>query len=205
MDYTTMIFDIDGTLTDSASAILRALKQAVFEITGQNYEEGELSFALGVPSHIAMEQLTGDRWQEAMAAGQKYYLDELKRIRLFPEIETTVKKLHKKGTQLGIVTSKSRAEFERSFYRYSVSPYFSHVICQDDTPFHKPNPEPLLKCMELLHAKPDSVLYIGDTLSDSRCAKNAGAAFALAGWGCPDSSKIPADIYLSSPAELLSM
>ena len=115
MHYKTMIFDIDGTLTDSASAILYALRQAVLKITGKDYDEKELLFALGVPSHLAMKKLTGDRWREAMEVGQNYYQEGLKNIHLFNGIENTIKELYKKGTQLGIVTSKSRAEFQRSF------------------------------------------------------------------------------------------
>ena len=82
MRYKTMIFDIDGTLTDSAAAILYALKQAVLKITGKDYDEKELRFALGVPSHLAMKKLTGEHWVEAMAIGQNYYQEGLKNIHL---------------------------------------------------------------------------------------------------------------------------
>ena len=204
MHYKTMIFNIDGTLTDSASAILYALRQAVLKITGKDYDEKELLFALGVPSHLAMKKLTGDRWREAMEVGQNYYQEGLKNIHLFNGIENTIKELYKKGTQLGIVTSKSRAEFQRSFFNYPIHPYFSHVICQDDMPYHKPDPQPLLACAKLFEADLSLVLYIGDTISDSICAKNAGVNFALAGWGCPDPNSVPSDILLHTPEELLS-
>lgn len=205
MRYKTMIFDIDGTLTDSAAAILYALRQAVLKITGKDYDEKELRFALGVPSHLAMKKLTGEHWEEAMAIGQNYYQEGLKNILLFDGIEDTIKKLHKKGTQLGIVTSKSRAEFQRSFFNYSIHPYFSHIICQDDMPYHKPDPQPLLACAKLFETELPLVLYIGDTISDSICAKNAGIDFALAGWGCPDHEAVPSDILLHNPSELLSL
>ena len=50
MAYTTMIFDIDGTLTDSASAILYTLRKTVLAITGRDYDYKELNFALGTLS-----------------------------------------------------------------------------------------------------------------------------------------------------------
>lgn len=205
MSYSTMIFDIDGTLTDSASTILYALRQAVFETTGKDYDEKELAFALGVPSQLAIKHLTGEKWEEAASIGQSYYLEGLQKIRLFDGIEDTIKALHKKGTQLGIVTSKTRAEFNRSFFNYPIHPYFTHIICRDDTPYHKPDPHPLLACTELFHVIPSSVLYVGDTLADSTCAQNAGVHFALAGWGCPDHTDIPAEIILHVPKDLLAL
>ena len=48
MRYKTMIFDIDGTLTDSAAAILYALKQAVLKITGKDYDK-KVSSTLQLP------------------------------------------------------------------------------------------------------------------------------------------------------------
>ena len=171
MHYKTMIFDIDGTLTDSASAILYALRQAVLKITGKDYDEKELLFALSVPSHLAMKKLTGDRWREAMEVGQNYYQEGLKNIHLFDGIENTIKELYKIGTLLGIVTSKSRAEFQRSFFNYPIHPYFSHVICQDDMPYHKPDPQPLLACAKLFEADLSFVLYIGDTFQTASARK----------------------------------
>lgn len=205
MGYSTMIFDIDGTLTDSAAIILHALRQAVLETTGKDYDEKELSFALGVPSQLAIKHLTGEKWKEAVSIGQAYYVEGLKNIRLFDGIEDTIKNLHKKGTQLGIVTSKTRAEFNRSFFNYPIHPYFTHIICRDDTPYHKPDPHPLLACTELFHVTPSSVLYVGDTLADSSCAQNAGIDFALAGWGCTDHTDIPAEIVLQFPKDLLEL
>ncbi len=52
--------------------------------------------------------MTGEHWEEAMAIGQNYYQEGLKNIHLFDGIEDTIKKLHKKGTQLGIAELKIR-------------------------------------------------------------------------------------------------
>lgn len=65
MAYTTMIFDIGGTLTDSASAILYALQKAVSATTGREYSYQELNFALAIPSCLSLQKLCGDKWEEA--------------------------------------------------------------------------------------------------------------------------------------------
>ena len=115
----------------------------------------------------------------------------------------TIFNLHKKGTRLGIVTSKTRIQLGRSFVNYSIYPCFEHIICEDDTPFHKPDPRPLLECINRFHANPTSTLFIGDTFSDSECAHHAGIDFGLASWGCQDSASIKTDVVLNSPEDLL--
>ena len=56
-------------------------------------------------------------------------------------------------------------------------------MCADDTVEHKPASGPLLKYMELSGAEKEEILYIGDSVYDSKCAENAGVDFALAVWG----------------------
>lgn len=204
MLYSTIIFDIDGTLTDSASAILYSLRNALLSTIGKDYSYEELHSALASPSYITLQKYAGDKWKEAAQIGQIYYMEALNKVSLFPNIEKTIFQLHKKGTQLGIVTSKTRIQLERSFVNYSIYPCFKHIICEDDTPFHKPDPHPLLECMNRFHANPTSALYIGDTFSDSKCAHLAGIDFGLAAWGCLDSSSVEANIVLHSPEDLLN-
>lgn len=203
MSYTTVIFDIDGTLIDSESAVLYTLQNAVLSVTGKKYEYPELYFALGIPSSQALRMLAGDRWPEAARLGMRLFQEASASIPLFPGIEDTVKYLHKKGTHLGIVTSKMRAEFERTFLSYSISPYFSHAVCADDMSHHKPHPAPLLKCIEILNASPKQSLYIGDSKYDMECAANADVDFALALWGCREPEHFPVKQKLSSPEDLL--
>ena len=107
------------------------------------------------------------------------------------------------GTEMGIVTSKTRDEFTHDFCPFGISHYFKTIICADDTQEHKPNAAPILKYMELSKTDRSKVLYIGDSKYDSKCAENAGIDFALAGWGSHN-KHIKADYFLERPADLLS-
>ena len=203
MPYSTISFDIDGTLTASAPAILYSLRNALLATIGKDYSYEELHSALAAPSYITLQKFAGDRWKEAAHIGQTYYMEALNKVSLFPNMEKTIFNLHKKGTRLGIVTSKTRIQLGRSFVNYSIYPCFEHIICEDDTPFHKPDPRPLLECINRFHANPTSTLFIGDTFSDSECAHHAGIDFGLASWGCQDSASIKTDVVLNSPEDLL--
>ena len=79
------------------------------------------------------------------------------------------------------------------------------VILEDDTTFHKPHPEPLLKCIEKLNLKPEEVIYIGDAHSDYEASKNAHIDFGLAKWGSVATQEIPATLAFKQPKELLRL
>lgn len=201
MKYNTIIFDIDGTLIDSAKAILCTLQSAVFLTTGKHYELSELTFALGLTSREAVRRLIGDDCEEACQLGQKLYGEYMEHISLFDGMAETIFSLHNCGVRLGIVTSKTRREFTRSFH-YPVADCFGCCICADDTDCRKPDPTPLLACLSQLGSEKYSCLYVGDSIYDYQCAKNAGIEFGLALWGSQKPEEIPACLRLTSPADL---
>jgi len=83
--------------------------------------------------------------------------------------------------------------------------YFNFVISADDTARHKPNPDPLLKFVELAMANISKSVYIGDSYYDYLCAENSGIDFALALWGQKNSKSIEADHILETPSEVFEL
>ena len=109
------------------------------------------------------------------------------------------------GYKLGIVTSKTRNEYTADFAApFALSGYFSTVICVEDAPRPKPFPEPLLAYLNVSDINAGDAVYIGDTVYDSQCAKNAGLDFGLAAWGNAAAQGIPADYIFKSPVDVLS-
>ena len=107
-------------------------------------------------------------------------------IRIFDGIEELLEKLEKKGSTLGVVTSRTREELELVLDQLPIRKYFSICICADDTKEHKPSAQPLLKYMELSGARKEETVYIGDSASDMSCALNAGVDCVHAVWGEPE-------------------
>ena len=106
---------------------------------------------------------------------------------------------------MGIVTSRSRAEYEEDFTRLGLYGYFDTVVCEEDTVNHKPEAEPLDFYMRKTGARPEEVLYIGDSIYDMECACAAKAACGLALWGAGGVKHIHADYYFPDPASVLSV
>lgn len=204
MKYDHVVFDLDGTLLDTESAVLCSLQDTVFHFTQKWPDRSSLYFALGITSEDALEKLSipdisaaAVYWNEAM----RRYTDSITIFAGIPEILET---LRNAGCKVGIVTSKTIAEFEADFVPFGIASCFDAIVCADDTTLHKPHAEPLLKYLELAHADRQKTLYIGDSPFDQRCAKNAGVDFALAGWGAHDPS-IPARYFLTEPCDLLKL
>lgn len=202
MKYETFIFDIDGTLTDSGPAILKAFQLLLLTELGWEYALEDLDFILGLPITELGNAFSIPNWEEIMTRSSLYHSKFAHEISFFPGVEKTVRQLYARGAVLGIVTSKTRKQYEKTFAGLDLAKVFSCVICADDTPFHKPHPYPLTACLHKLNASRKTALYIGDSANDMLCAQNAGVAAALALWGnrkIPDSSGV---LLLNEPEEL---
>lgn len=204
MNYKHLVFDVDGTLLDTALCILQSLHDALITKTGSSPEISDLEFALGNPSVATMKQLNVPDPESTIALWVEYENRYKDMIVPFEGISDLIRFLSEKGYQLGIATSRTREELDLVFQHLSISPLFTTVICSDDTARPKPSPEPLLKYMEITSAAPEELLYIGDNLHDLQCASAAGVDFALASWGTRMSGD-GAKYCPASPSELMSI
>lgn len=202
--YKFVIFDIDGTLMDTEKAILCALQKLLKTEKNLSYKKEELQFVLGIPGQEALKLLNAQDISDFSGKWNYYLKDYVSHIRIFPEIEKTLLKLHQAGIKTGIVTSKTKQEFANDFTPFGLNHYFGYVVCADDTKLHKPNPEPLLKCLNMASEFPQNAIYIGDTIYDKQCADSANVDFALALWGAHNKA-IEAKYRLSDPSEILNI
>ena len=178
-----IVFDIDGTLIETATSHYRGLEDMLREKMGREYTMEEIAFSYGIPGIDTLEKLNVPepekalkRWQECMEGYQHT-------VRVFPGIVQLLTKLKAEGYGMGIVTSKTRWEYNELFLPYGLGEFFPISIVVEDTTEHKPQGEPLQKYAALAGAAIEDVTYVGDTVYDFLCAKNAGANFILAGWG----------------------
>lgn len=183
MRYKKIVFDVDGTLIDTEYAVLHSLQDTILHFTGSTPELDSLTFALGITGRDALMRLQISNIEDALAYWEQALKAYHRTVQVFGGIALLLRDLTNAGIHLGIVTSKTREEYETDFACFDIAKFFTTVICADDTENHKPNPEPLLKYMEKAGCDKEDVLYIGDSIYDKQCAECAGCAFALALWG----------------------
>ena len=188
MMYKLAVFDIDGTLIDTERTGVESLVQTVRELLGRDETYEEAYKAFGIPSSkvaalygYADAAGFGERWEENFIALSHH-------ITPFPGVMDALRNIHSAGVATGIVTSRSRFEFEYDRYLHEMLPFLGQAVCAEDTAHHKPHPEPLLKCIAMAAEAlgspilPGEVLFLGDTDHDWACARDAGCDFALADW-----------------------
>lgn len=105
-----------------------------------------------------------------------------------------------------IVSSKTVKQYQIDVVEKGIDKYMKIAILADDTLKHKPDPEPLLKCLKEIGLEPGEVIYIGDSLSDYQAANSAGVDFGYATWGSVSSEGIYGPTYVfDHPLELLKL
>lgn len=167
--YEAIIFDLDGTLVRLQvdwSAAQREMAEAALKKAGRNFDgmtvwamlrasEGELREAL--ESVLRTREIEGAR-----RAVRLPLADLLNRL---------------DSRQLGIVSLNSRESCQIALKKTGLEGLFHVLVAREDCQRMKPDPEPLLRCVEMLGSGPERSVFIGDRGRDRLTAERAGTAF----------------------------
>lgn len=202
----TILFDVDGTLIDTEQAIVHSLQETLANECKLEISDEEAKVALGIPGIDGLRAFSvPEDIIEAVLAKWSNHLNKLyDETSLFEGMEEVLPVLKDRGYRLGIVTSKPDDDMAENLVRFKLVEFFEVVITPSDTKKHKPNPEPILKALEILNEKPDNTLYIGDSIYDFRSAKSSGVQFGLAKWGKLEHEDFKkADFHFENPIDLI--
>lgn len=184
-----VLFDLDGTLIDSAPDLAGAANtlRASHGLPPLPYEQlrpmvgagarGMVGVAFGVaPGDERFEPL-----RDAFLAHYEQGL--LDRTRVFEGVHALLAGLESAGLAWGIVTNKAQRFALPVAQGLGLSPRAGALVCGDTTPHAKPHPEPLWEAARRLGHAPQDCLYVGDDLRDIQAGRAAGMATIVAAWG----------------------
>ena len=196
-----LIFDLDGTLVDSAPEIARALDAgfAPFDVAPfalpvvASFIGNGAAITIGRAAAFARVELTAEHVAGVTARFMETYaMASAEGKGLYPGAMELLESLKQQATPLGLVTNKSEPITHIALEALGIAHYFKAIIgARDDRP-QKPDPAGLHAAMSLLGATAVDVVMIGDSAADIGAAKAAGCRSIAVSYGY---SRVP-------PAEL---
>ena len=210
MSFSTILFDLDGTVIDSGAIILASMRHATREVLGLEYTDEELMKTVGGPGLVAqMEAISPEHTDRLVEVYRAHNLPLHDTLEACVGMEHVLVHLHEEGRTLGIVTAKWRATAELAFATVPLGHLFATIVGGDETEKHKPDPEPLLLAAERLGVGPADAAYVGDSPFDVRAAKAAGMYAVAVTWGrIHDRARLEAeepDAIADTAEELLAL
>lgn len=201
-----VMYDLDGTLIDTASEISAALNLALAEFGATAVEEEHVRAWIG---HGAVK-LVEKAWQTMepdvdlpmmMTTFTRHYHDTVgKSSRPYPYVIDTLRQVKAMGIKQAVITNKESSFTQRVLQMHGLDDFFDLVISGDTLPVRKPNPAVILHCLDTLNETPASSLFIGDSDIDVATAKGAGVQC----WAVPYGYNADRDIAKAGADRLIN-
>ena len=202
------LFDIDGTLLDSAPDITASVSQALAARTRQTNVPVEILRAyigrhlIDLFEHLLPELSRADHEQLVLDYRGIYAARGHTQTRLYPGVAKMIAALPgRKST----ATTKGTPTAGLVLELFGLRPYFEHVQGTDGFP-SKPEPDVILRAVQALGARPSDCLMVGDSGPDMDAGRRAGVKTCAVRWGYGDHTEMARfqpDYWIDRPDQLL--
>jgi 2-phosphoglycolate phosphatase len=208
-----VLFDLDGTLLDTAHDLGLALNQLLEEQKLPMLPLDIIRPAAGSGCKgllkLGMNIDTTDACYPSLSEKLlRFYQDNIiNTTQFFPGIEDTLRYIEKNNMPWGIVTNKPARYTDQLIMHLELAKRVGCVISGDSLQNRKPHPEPILHACKLLSVEPKDCLYIGDSAIDIEASKAAGNLSLAALYGYIPAEENPltwgANGYIKHPLEII--
>ncbi|MDH4283401.1 MAG: HAD-IA family hydrolase [Myxococcales bacterium] len=207
----TFLFDLDGTLLDSIDLILTSFHHTSRVHLGREFSDSHWLGGIGTPLRAQLSRMAASEEElDAMLETYRIYNlehhDEM--AKPYPGVVELVRRLHQRGANLALVTSKLRMGAERGLQLLDLEKELTVRVCADDVVRGKPHPEPVLKALGALGVPSAEAVLIGDSAHDIYAGKSAGVVTAAVSWG-PFAREIleaaGPDLWIEEPRQVLAL
>ncbi len=189
-----ILFDNDGTLSDSVPTVIEATNAALQSrgyspISGERIIDG---MRISTPQRM-LHHIGSDDMELGASLAEDFYREfimDLGHIKLFEGIREVLGVLIDNEFILGVVSNNLSHVVDTVLTENGVRPLFSLIIGEDNAEETKPGPGGLLQACRRLKVSPDECVYVGDSLSDSLAAEAAGVTSIGIKWNHHDEADI---------------
>lgn len=197
-----IIFDLDGTLVDTAPDLLHATNHIMARHGVAPVDLEVIRHAVGRGARMMIDTALASHGLRLGAAELNLYVAEFldyygRNIavdsRPFPGAEDALRALSERGARLGVCTNKNEGLARKALAELRLDHLFGAVLGGDSLPVRKPHPRHMLAAIEAVGGSPKAALMVGDSAPDIEAAKAAGVPVIAVSFG-----------YSSEPVENLS-
>ena len=209
-----VIFDLDGTLSDSIQSIkysgdkaMEAFGYGPFSVEQYKYFVGDGAANLVRRALEAGGDTKLSHFEEAYGLYREIFKENcMFRVRPYEGIRELLAALKAQEVKIAVLSNKPHAETVNVIESLFGKGCFDVIQGQKENVAIKPNPEGAFRILALLGLDTSEVVYLGDTATDMKTGKNAGFFTVGALWGFRDRQELEengADAIISHPLELL--
>lgn len=211
-----VLFDLDGTVLDTAPDLLLALNSlrrrrvlpdlALPGFRGQVSRGAGAMLTVGLPGFAEADQATRSALVEEFLGAYQAQIHQ--DTVLFPGMAETLNELERLGVALAIVTNKPLALARPLLAAMNLTTRFPVLLGGDSLPERKPHPQPVLTACAALGVAPARALFVGDDARDVEAGRAAGCRTVAVTWGYVEGQTLAdwgADAIIDHPRELLSL
>jgi phosphoglycolate phosphatase len=190
-----VLFDLDGTLLDTAADIALALNRTLMEYGCEALPESDVRHLVGRGSPILIERalaLQGRSFAASVLADMVerffHFYGELEesnedRALPYPGATEALRAIHEAGLRTAVVTNKQRRFSDSLLSRLGLARWVDIVVGGDSCTRRKPDPLPLLFACESLGVPPAGALMVGDSVNDVQAARAAAIPVICVSYG----------------------
>lgn len=212
-----VLFDLDGTLLDTAEDIATALNRALAEQLTAPLQTTRVRELIGRGAPVLVQRviagLPARPWPvDPVLLLQRFYqhYDRIHesyecRARAYPGVEQGLAELHARGLRLAVVTNKTRHAAVALLAQLQLSAWIDVVVGGDCAEQRKPHPQPLLHACAAMQISTAQALMVGDSATDVTAARAAGVPVVCVPYGYnegADPRSLPCDAFIESVADL---
>lgn len=213
MKYSTVIFDLDGTLLNTLDDIVDSVnimleKEGYPPRTREDVREFIGNGARNLIRRALPEDVSEEEIARCLGIYKEIYLENmLRKTSPYEGIDETLKMLKKLGVKIGVVSNKPH-DATKEMCRFYFPSILDVVIGDNPERKKKPAPDNIFEILKLLGSDKAETLYIGDSDVDMETAKNAGLDSAGVTWGYRSEETLTehgADYIIEKPGQLIQL
>ncbi len=209
----TLIFDLDGTLVDSAPDLARALNALLAELDhpALSFEKVLGLIGDGAPTLVrralvaAGAELDDENLNSVLQRYRELYLaTATATTSAYPRVPETLKQLREEGYRTLVCTNKFQLPSVKILETLDLARYFDAIVGGDVVPARKPDPAHLIAGLKMVGSHPREAVMIGDGINDVRSARAARIPVIVlpSGYGEISAADLGGDVLLGDFAEI---